>query len=247
MPINSSLQPITLQTWLYAIACENDHVYVALTHDLTKDVALHMQGHGSPYTRAHRPMSVTHVQTDIQSRKTEDDARALADELRETGKGVFCECDAPDSVLAATFRMRLHDVTIKASLYELEVLPIPGCDYNGSYIGVSNHMSMRGQQHRDGTGSNFTAAHGITGKILSWQFDCGDTKQAIKQAENNKTQQTMQALNTYFGEDAWKSVRGGDYCNLDPAKFKKRPRLGRSAPTGRRAAFLLETHIAICK
>jgi predicted GIY-YIG superfamily endonuclease len=225
MPLNSSLNPITLQTWLYAIECENDHVYVALTHDITKDIALHMQGHGSPYTRTHTPLHVTHVQADLESRKTETDARALADQIRKTGKDVFCECDATDDILAATFRMRLHDVTIKASLYELEVLPIPGCDHNGSYIGVSNHMSMRGQQHRDGSGSQFTAAHGITGKIVSWQFDCGDTQQAIKQAENNKTEHTMRAFNAEHGPDGWKSVRGGDYCNIDPAKFRKRPRL----------------------
>ena len=228
MPVNSSLNPITLKTWLYAIECENDHVYIALTHDITKDIALHMQGNGAPFTREHPPLqpcTVTHVQMDLENRKNDADARLLAEQIHATGKTVCCECDASDAELAATFRMRLSDVTIKATLYEAEVKPSPGCDYNGSYIGVSNNWSMRGQQHRDGSGSNFTHDRGLTSKWLSWQFDCGETQHRIKTAENEFTESTMRSFNQRHGSDGWKSVRGGDYTAVDINKFRKRPRL----------------------
>jgi len=228
MPANSSLNPIALQTWLYAIQCENDHVYVALTHDITKDIASHMQGNGAPFTRKHlpvQPCTVTHVEMDLNDRKNDIDARLLAEQIRATGKIVFCESDASDADIAATFRMRLSDVTVRATLYEAEVRPGPGCDYNGSYIGVSNNWSMRGQQHRDGSGSNFTHDRGLTGKWLSWMFDCGETQCAIKSVENECTEATMRGFNQRHGTDGWKSVRGGDYTALDIDRFRKRPRL----------------------
>ena len=225
---NSSLNPITLKTWLYAIECANDHVYVALTHDITKDVALHLQGNGAPFTREHPPLqscTVTHVEMDLEVRKNDTGARLLAEQIRETGKTVFCESDASDAELAATFRMRLSDVTVRATMYEAEVKPSPGVDYNGSYIGVSNNWSMRGQQHRDGSGANYTHARGLTGKWLSWKFNCGETKHQIKTAENEYTEATMRAFNQRYGSDGWKSVRGGEYTAVDINQFKKRLRL----------------------
>ena len=49
---------------------------------------------------------------------------------------------------------------------------------NGTpYVGVTNHLGARALQHRNGSGSHFTAKHGV--KTLAWYEHTGDVRDAI--------------------------------------------------------------------
>ncbi len=56
---------------------------------------------------------------------------------------------------------------------------------NGTlYVGVTNHLAARALQHRNGSGSSFTARYGV--KMLVWYEHYSDVREAIAREKQVK-------------------------------------------------------------
>jgi predicted GIY-YIG superfamily endonuclease len=215
---NSSLRPICIKSGVCAVECQDKHVYIFPTQDLSRDLEHHVQGTGAAFTSAHPPTGEVTLQSFHDSF---DDivasSHALAEEYKQREYTVCCELELSDTELAAIHRMRLSPVTIRVHTYILELTPCEGCTYPGRYIGKTQSLTMRIHHHEAGTGAKFSKVHPMTGihKIL---LDGGETYESSRQHEDAVTLKTMKEYIERYGSDAWQSVRGGSFTALVMAK-----------------------------
>jgi predicted GIY-YIG superfamily endonuclease len=211
---NSSLRPITISSAVCAVECEDEHVYIFPSQDLSRDLEHHAQGTGSIFTMTHPPTGDLKVRMFNNSYEDiVESSSALAEEYKQNGYTVCCELDLTDADLAAIHRMRLAPVTIRCHTYILELTPRTGCEYPGRYIGKTQSLTMRIHHHKAGTGAKFSKENPMIGvhKLL---LSGGKTYESSRQHEDAVTLKTMKEYIETYGTDGWQSVRGGSFTAL---------------------------------
>jgi predicted GIY-YIG superfamily endonuclease len=208
---NSSLRPIDVQTSIAAVECVDNHVYIFPTQDLSRDLCHHMQGSGSPFTVTHRPTGTVSVRmfvTDL-----ENAAREMVEAYASRGFITQNEFDLSADAILQVYRMRLRPVRLTVQTYVLETTALPGVGYTGCYVGKTQNLSLRLPHHWAGTGARWTRLHKPL-TVTSISMEGGDTADEVSAHENMITLQLMREYITQYGEDSWKSVRGGDYTDV---------------------------------
>eukprot|EP01047_Picozoa_sp_COSAG01_P011429 COSAG01_NODE_500_length_16223_cov_42.586988_3_plen_255_part_00 len=207
---NSSLRPIDVQTSIAAVECANNHVYIFPTQDLSRDLCHHMQGSGSPFTVTHQPTGKVAVRMFISD--LEDVAREMVAAYASRNYTVQNEFDLSADAILQVYHMRLQPVRLTVQTYVLETTALPGVSYTGRYVGKTQNLSLRLPHHWAGTGARWTRLHKPL-TVASISLDGGDTAEQ-REHENMITLQLMREYITQYGEDAWKSIRGGDYTDV---------------------------------
>jgi predicted GIY-YIG superfamily endonuclease len=203
---NSSLRPIDVQTSIAAVECANNHVYIFPTQDLSRDLCHHMQGSGSPFTVAHAPTGKVAVRmfvTDL-----ENAAREMVAAYASRDYTVQNEFDLSADAILQVYRMRLQPVRLTVQTYVLETTALPGVSYTGRYVGKTQNLSLRLPHHWVGTGARWTRLHKPVG-VASISLVGGDTAEQVSEHEDAVTLNLMQEYIDTYGEDGWRSIRGG--------------------------------------
>ena len=58
------MEPIIVCPFIYVLRCEDECLYIGITHDLNKRFAQHLNGTGAKWTRLHKPLSIIDVITE---------------------------------------------------------------------------------------------------------------------------------------------------------------------------------------
>eukprot|EP01049_Picozoa_sp_SAG25_P001581 SAG25_NODE_73_length_17157_cov_11.762575_6_plen_230_part_00 len=209
---NSSLRPIQVTSTVCAVECADNHCYIFATQDISRDLCHHMQGSGAPFTIDHTPtgrVSVKMFETNLEAT-----AESMAAEYMERGYNVMNEFELSTEDLAQVYRMRLAPVSLKVQTYILETTALPGCSYTGRYIGKTQNLSLRLPHHWNETGARWTKTYKPL-SVIAILLDGGDTAEEVKKHENKITLDTMRAYIQNYGPDGWRSIRGGDYVDVN--------------------------------
>jgi predicted GIY-YIG superfamily endonuclease len=205
---NSSLRPIDVQTSIAAVECANNHVYIFPTQDLSRDLCHHMQGSGSPFTVAHAPTGKVAVRMFVKD--LENTTREMVAAYASCNYTVQNEFDLSADAILQVYRMRLQPVRLTVQTYVLETTALPNVSYNGRYVGKTQNLSLRLPHHWAGTGARWTRLHKPL-TVANISMAGGDTAEEVSQHEDMVTLNLMQEYIDTYGEDGWRSVRGGRF------------------------------------
>ena len=107
--------------------------------------------------------------------------------------------------------------TVHPFTYVLECEPHDGASFPSVYVGTSANTNLRIAQHAAGAGSVWTKTHRPR-RCIALHIEPLASGRAYLARENEVTLQWVRRYVAEHGDDAWRHVRGGDYCGANAGR-----------------------------